>query len=491
MKKIYVTILVLVSLFFGASAFANVDINGYQYILVPDSNDDPYNCVIIIREAATKKGFIVIADENSIDESELHKVCFVECNLSFYGQISASVFLQVVDFLTGTPIVQAKSSGGWSFYREKNVEQVINTAFSKIKYLGFNEQANLNNLRILFKDRPIVSIDEEEFRKSSFTNPIEGIWVHDQNKYSIAIIQDSERKYGDFVGVILSSSNPIWKKGEIKIELTRTSVNSVYIGNYYMGNKSKLGTTITIEGSTMVINIKLPDGNNNTFTFFKTFPIVDSSNHRDSSNFIGTGTGFLISIDGYVATNFHVVKNATEISVEFPAKNRKYVAVTVLKDSKNDLAILKLKDFSASVIGLTHLPYVLEKSQKITLGEKIFTIGYPLENIMGQNPKYTEGVVSSKTGIQDDPGSFQITASVQPGSSGSPVFNSKGNIIGVVVATLDPIASETLPQNVNYAIKIDYLNTLIDMLPDPIITRRVINLNPEIISQYVVLVKAK
>ncbi|HEY8464367.1 MAG TPA: hypothetical protein VIM29_10175, partial [Bacillota bacterium] len=91
----------------------------------------------------------------------------VEWNLYYFGQISAGVFLQVDDYLSGSPIVQAKSSGGWSFFREKNVEQVINAAFSKIGYKGFNEQANLKNIKILFKDRPIVSIDEEEFMSFS------------------------------------------------------------------------------------------------------------------------------------------------------------------------------------------------------------------------------------------------------------------------------------------------------------------------------------
>jgi len=85
--------------------------------------------------------------------------------------------------------------------------------------------------------------------------------------------------------------------------------------------------------------------------------------------------------------------------------------------------------------------------------------------MLGSNPKFSEGVVASKSGWQDDPRSLQISAQVQPGSSASPLFDGDGNIIGVVVATLDAAkvyqAASAIPQNVNLAINADYLLSLV------------------------------
>ena len=84
---------------------------------------------------------------------------------------------------------------------------------------------------------------------------------------------------------------------------------------------------------------------------------------------------------------------------------------------------------------------------------------------MGANPKITEGIVSSLSGILDDPRTYQISVPVQSGNSGGPLLNRNGEAIGVVTAKLD---AETvfewtgdLPENVNYAIKIDYLRPLL------------------------------
>jgi S1-C subfamily serine protease len=90
--------------------------------------------------------------------------------------------------------------------------------------------------------------------------------------------------------------------------------------------------------------------------------------------------------------------------------------------------------------------------------------------LLGSGAKYSEGVISALTGVRDDPRHLQISAAIQPGSSGSPLFDEEGNVVGVVVATIDAAYlyqyTEALPQNVNFAIKADYLINLIEMLPD-------------------------
>jgi S1-C subfamily serine protease len=115
--------------------------------------------------------------------------------------------------------------------------------------------------------------------------------------------------------------------------------------------------------------------------------------------------------------------------------------------------------------------------------------------MLGSSPKFAEGVVSSKSGWQDDPRTLQISAQVQPGSSGSPLFDSDGNIIGIVVATLDAgkvyQAASALPQNVNFAVKSDYLLNLFAMLPaGESLASRTTPFSPEKAAQCVALIHA-
>jgi S1-C subfamily serine protease len=110
------------------------------------------------------------------------------------------------------------------------------------------------------------------------------------------------------------------------------------------------------------------------------------------------------------------------------------------------------------------------------MGDKVFTIGYPAHFLMGDNPKYTEGVVNATSGLQDDPTVFQVSVEIQPGNSGGPLFNEKGEVVGITSSSLDPKAAVeafgTLPQNVNYAIKSTYISALLPMLPQTLIASR-------------------
>jgi len=173
----------------------------------------------------------------------------------------------------------------------------------------------------------------------------------------------------------------------------------------------------------------------------------------------------------YVITNWHVIRGAKNIKVKF-LNGEKINAEVILKDSKNDITFLKLErspQLPASSLKVSN-------SSNVRMGDKVFTIGYPAHWIMGQNPKYTEGVVNALSGIKDDPTVFQISVQVQPGNSGGPLFNQSGNVIGITQAVLDPrLASESIggpPQNVNYAIKSSYIKKLLPMLPETLVSNR-------------------
>ncbi len=166
-----------------------------------------------------------------------------------------------------------------------------------------------------------------------------------------------------------------------------------------------------------------------------------------------TGTGFFVSNDGFLVTNFHVIDGATTISVVEPTDKREMKATVIQSDPANDIAVLKVE---ASTRGIPIAPNFSGAK-----GEEVLTLGYPLVALQGQEQKATFGRINALSGIQNDIRFVQIDVPVQPGNSGGPLLNAKGEAIGVVTATLDQIsalqASGSLPQNVNYAVKIDYI----------------------------------
>ena len=166
-----------------------------------------------------------------------------------------------------------------------------------------------------------------------------------------------------------------------------------------------------------------------------------------------TGTGFALN-SNYIVTNNHVVDGAKTINVQGINGdfNHKYSAQVVSTDKVNDLAIIKV---NGTTIPSTSIPYAV-KVGTAEVGEEVFVLGYPLTSTMGEEIKLTTGVISSKTGFQGDVSIYQISAPIQPGNSGGPLFDSKGNVIGIVSA------KHQGAENVGYAIKTSYLRNLME-----------------------------
>lgn len=178
-----------------------------------------------------------------------------------------------------------------------------------------------------------------------------------------------------------------------------------------------------------------------------------------------SGSGFFLSEDGYVATNHHVIKGAKVIEVSIVRNGawEHHPAKVVLSDEQNDLSILKIDD--ANFKKLPPIPYNFTTRIQDT-GSEVFTLGYPIAEIMGDEVKFTDGKISSKSGIHGDATVYQISVPIQPGNSGGPLFDTKGNLVGITSSCLnrDYFKSE----NVNYAIKSSYLKALVDALPQTI-----------------------
>lgn len=161
------------------------------------------------------------------------------------------------------------------------------------------------------------------------------------------------------------------------------------------------------------------------------------------------GSCFFVSPDGIAVTNDHVVAGAQAIIV-IDASNVKHDA-TVLRSSKDrDLAVLDIPSAAH------HAALALDSATSISLGQHVFTIGFPLPTELGFDPKFSDGAVAGLRGAGDD-SLFQMTVPIQKGNSGGAVVTDDGLVVGVVVAKLDAMSTlreaGQLPENVNFAIK--------------------------------------
>lgn len=214
------------------------------------------------------------------------------------------------------------------------------------------------------------------------------------------------------------------------------------------------------------------DQNNKTTTEHK---------NNESNNSIYAGTGFIFGAQDYIITNWHVIRGMNSIKVHF-VNGEIINAQVLLKDTYNDIAFLKLD--KQPQLPLSNIR--IGDSSKVKMGDEVFTIGYPAHQILGKNPKYSKGEVNALSGISDDSRVFQISVEIQPGNSGGPLFNSKGEVVGITQASLDSgiaiSAFGMLPKNINYAIKSDHISDLIQKLPSTMIASRgivVVPNNPE------------
>jgi S1-C subfamily serine protease len=178
---------------------------------------------------------------------------------------------------------------------------------------------------------------------------------------------------------------------------------------------------------------------------------------KQSKSATQTGTGFVISSNGHVVTNQHVIDGCGEItgnlSGEAPLKLR-----LVSSDETNDLALLQAPSPFKDVAAI--------RANSVETGEGVIAIGYPYRGLLTSDFTVTTGIVSSLSGIFNDTRHLQISAAVQPGNSGGPLLDFTGAVVGVVAAKLDAIkvarATGNLPENINFAIKTGALRDFLD-----------------------------
>ena len=155
---------------------------------------------------------------------------------------------------------------------------------------------------------------------------------------------------------------------------------------------------------------------------------------------MGQGTGFVINNEGTIATNYHVIDGYYSLRIAFMNGEKFDVNEIVAIDEHRDIAILNIQGFDLPTIELGN-------SNIISIGEKVIAIGNPL----GLSNTLSSGIISGIRTDLEDYKLIQTTTPISPGSSGGPLLNMNGEVIGLTTMYLKG------GQNLNIAVPINYL----------------------------------
>ncbi len=187
----------------------------------------------------------------------------------------------------------------------------------------------------------------------------------------------------------------------------------------------------------------------------RTTPPEKSSPKSDEIVSASSGSGFAVSSNGHVITNYHVIEGCQNVKIHHNGKSIPANVVTF--DPQNDLALLKGNFRPSTVLPLsTNSPELLQD---------VYVAGYPFGRKISTGVKVTKGIISSLTGIGNNFSNIQIDAALQPGNSGGPILDERGNVVGVAVAKLD--VKKTLknygviPEDTNFGIKTSVVRSIL------------------------------
>lgn len=161
---------------------------------------------------------------------------------------------------------------------------------------------------------------------------------------------------------------------------------------------------------------------------------------------ISMGSGFVVSQGGVIATNYHVIEDASSALVKLIGKEQSYQVVKIIhRNPSFDIAVLQVEK------GFVARPLELGDDQIVNVGDRILAVGNP----QGLEGTVSEGIISGFRKLQDDFRLIQITAPISPGSSGGPVINQEGQALGIASASL------VKGQNLNFAVPVTALKQVL------------------------------
>lgn len=157
----------------------------------------------------------------------------------------------------------------------------------------------------------------------------------------------------------------------------------------------------------------------------------------------GGGSGFVVA-PRLIVTNFHVIVHASDIACA--AGGGPTAARLVASDPINDIALLEIGQDAPGIARF-------RSDSEVDLGEDVIVAGFPLQNLLGQGPQISAGNVSALSGPRGDSGVLQFTSPIGSGSSGGPIHDCSGLIVGLVRSVLRHDLHDTIAQNINFGVK--------------------------------------
>ncbi|MFN2386817.1 MAG: Do family serine endopeptidase [Thermoanaerobaculia bacterium] len=270
-------------------------------------------------------------------------------------------------------------------------------------------------------------------------------------------------------GMVVAGSVDLTPRSEAQREApARTRAGSVLLPSFAdiadetMPSVVSITSTNIVKGARRRFMNPFGGGEENPFEFFfgpqpqpqqRRGQPREEEEHRETQG----GTGFVISEDGYIVTNFHVIEQADRVRVRL--SNREQVDAKVVgQDQATDLALLKVEGRNRFT------PLALGDSDRLRVGDWVMAIGDPLTF----DKTVTVGVVSAKdrSGLTADPGTrsfenfIQTDAAINFGNSGGPLINVNGEVVGINTAMFRPA------QNIGFAVPVNTLKTILPQLRD-------------------------
>ncbi len=438
----------------------------YAYLIVPDNqikflteNPTSINSQAIsgILDYLKDMGFAYVSWGSATSQISVSSICDVVLVYPSWAY-SNSTCTNIKLTFTSCNLDVFEFSADENIFVSSNVN--VRTAFYKIcgKMYGLRNIYNISQRLRLPKE--MTKWNEQKLKdhfRQSGADPIEGIYESATGgpstaKYKLGVLKSEHGYMLIYLAGALNHED--WTEGEIKAKLSETATQNLFKTNWKMSDKRE-NNNAYISFEIGLMNLITQDQEKQTY--LKLFPTASDDfskrNYAPSS-----GTAFAITSTGLIATNYHVVKDANRISVRGVNGDfsKLFKGKIQIEDKKNDLALIQIVDSSFSSLG--DVPFSIQY-KSIDVGSSVFTMGYPLKAVMGDEIKLTNGIISSKSGYQGDVTSYQISVPLQPGNSGGPLFDLNGNLVGIVNAKL------TIGENVSYAIKASYLKNLLELLP--------------------------
>jgi serine protease Do len=263
-----------------------------------------------------------------------------------------------------------------------------------------------------------------------------------------------------FVGMFIASSlkvdsvseaRPFWKEGITPVGVKVPLPSFSAVAKELTPTVVNIRTSKSLENKEFYKRFESPQGNDDRFDeFFKKF---FNNNPEHDLKQRSLGSGFIISKDGYVLTNNHVISGADEIIVSL-ADSEEFKAKLVGTDDKTDIALIKIEtkknDFPVAILG---------DSEALDIGEWVIAIGNPF----GFGHTLTQGIVSAKSrviGAGPYDNFIQTDAAINPGNSGGPLINMQGQVIGINTAIVSS------GQGIGFAIPINMVKEILPELKD-------------------------